>query len=110
MLRETIDQFLSYVNDAIREGTVPPKSKMTEHIPRNATCLPVFCHAMVELLASADSTQPPEQISTVNFTKCDSICATPGRPEGHFMSGERVNFFTVRVAYEINFFTGVNDN
>ena len=63
LLRETMDQFVSNINDAIREGKVPPKSKMTEHIPRIATCLHVFCPTMVELLAGADSTQLPEKIS-----------------------------------------------
>lgn len=44
LLRETIDQFVAEVNEAIQEGRVPPKSKTPELIPRLATALHVFNH------------------------------------------------------------------
>ena len=51
------------VNDAIREGKVPPKSKMPELIPRVATALHVFNHTMGELLAGVPASPPPTQIA-----------------------------------------------
>jgi len=63
LLHETIDQFVSDVNEAIQEGKVPPKSKMTEHVPRIATALHVFKHVMEELLAGTVATAPPNHIS-----------------------------------------------
>ena len=63
LLRETIDQFVAEVNDAIQDGKVLPKSKTPELIPHLATALDVFNHVMAELLASIPSTAPPTQIS-----------------------------------------------
>ena len=51
LLRNNIDQFVTEVNDAIRDGKVPLKSKMPELISRVATALHVFNHTMAELLA-----------------------------------------------------------
>ena len=62
-LRETMDQFVDEVNDAIRQGKVPPKSKTPELIPRLACALHVFNHVMGELLAGVSATQPPTTIS-----------------------------------------------
>ena len=42
LLRETIDQFVAEVNEAIQEGKVPPKSKTPELVPRLAAALHVF--------------------------------------------------------------------
>ena len=42
LLRENIDQFVSAVNDTIREGKVPIKSKLLELLPRMATALHKF--------------------------------------------------------------------
>ena len=63
LLRDNIDQFVAEVNDAIREGKVPPKSKMPELIPRVATALHVFNHTMGELLAGVPASPPPTQIA-----------------------------------------------
>ena len=63
LLRETIDDFVAEVNTAIRQGQVPPKSKMPEFIPRVATALHVFNHTMEELLAGAPASSPPTEIS-----------------------------------------------
>ena len=53
LLRETIDEFVGEVNTAIKQGQIPPKSKMPELIPRVATALHVFNHTMEALLAGA---------------------------------------------------------
>ena len=42
LLRKTIDHFVIDVNDAIRVGRVPPKSKTPELVPRMAAALHVF--------------------------------------------------------------------
>ena len=51
LLRDTMDQFVSEVNEAITKGEMPPKSKTPDLIPRVATTLHVFNHIMIELLA-----------------------------------------------------------
>ena len=61
-LRDNTDQFVTEVNDAIREGKVPPKSKLPELVPRVATALHVFNHAMNELLAGVPATSPSAEI------------------------------------------------
>lgn len=63
LLRDNIDLFVAEVNKAIREGKVPPKSKMPELIPRIATALHVFNHTMNELLAGVPATRPPSEIT-----------------------------------------------
>lgn len=73
LLRETMDQFVSEVNEAIKEGKVPPKSKMPELIPRIACALHVFNHAMEELLAGVPSTQPPATISRATLENASSL-------------------------------------
>lgn len=69
LLRENIDQFVSDVNDAIRDGKVPPKSKLPELVPRVATALHVFNHTMTELLAGVPPTAPPTQITKSTLEK-----------------------------------------
>ena len=63
LLRENIDQFVGEVTEAIREGKVPPKSKVPELIPRVATALHVFNHTMEGLLMGVPASPPPNQIS-----------------------------------------------
>ena len=46
LLREKMDEFVTEVSEAIRDGKVPPKSKNPELIPRIACALHVFNHAM----------------------------------------------------------------
>ena len=58
LLRDNTDQFVTEVNDAIREGKVPPKSKLPELVPRIVTALHVFRDAMTELLAGVPPTSP----------------------------------------------------
>ena len=62
-LRETMGQFVEEVNNAIREGKVPPKSKTPELIPRLASALHIFNSVMGELLAGVSATQPPTTVS-----------------------------------------------
>ena len=69
ILRENTDQFVSDVNDAIREGKVPPKSKLPELLPRMATALHVFEHAMKQLLAGVPATSPPTQIEKATLER-----------------------------------------
>lgn len=68
-MRETMDTFVSDVNDAIREGIVPPKSKKPELIPRVASALHVFNHFMEDLLEGETSTDPP---TTITHTTLES--------------------------------------
>lgn len=63
LLRDNIDQFVAEVNEAIREGKVPPKSKMPELVPRVAAALHVFNHTMTELLAGVPASSPRTEIS-----------------------------------------------
>lgn len=62
LLREKMDHFVAEVNDAIKEGKVPPKSKKPELIPRIACALHVLDHTMAELLAGVPSTPPDTMI------------------------------------------------
>ena len=72
-LRETMDQFVDEVNDAIIQGKVPPKSKTPELIPRLACALHVFNHVMGELLAGVSATQPPTTISKATLESAASF-------------------------------------
>jgi len=63
LLRDTMDQFVGDVNEAISEGKVPPKSKTPELIPRIATALHVQNHLLEELLAGHPPSAPPTTIS-----------------------------------------------
>lgn len=58
ILRNITDQFVTEVNDTIREGKVPPRSKPPELVPKTATVFHVFNHAMTELLADVLATLP----------------------------------------------------
>ena len=69
LLRENIDQFVTDVNDAIKDGKAPPKSKLPELVPRVATSLHVFNHTMTELLAGVAPTSPPTEISKSTLEK-----------------------------------------
>ena len=73
LLRETIDRFVIDVNDAIREGRVPPKSKTPELVPRMAAALRVFNHSMVQLLAGVPSTPPPVQIAKTTLERASEF-------------------------------------
>ena len=72
-LRETMDQFVDEVNNAIRQGKVPPKSKTPELIPRLACALHVFNHVMGELLADVSATPPPTTISKATLERAASF-------------------------------------
>lgn len=72
-LRDTMDQFVEEVNEVIREGKVPPKSKTPELIPRLACALYVFNHIMGDLLASVSATQPPTTISKATLESAASF-------------------------------------
>ena len=73
ILRENTDQFVTEVNDAIREGKIPPKSKLPELVPRIATALHVLNHAMTELLAGVPVTSPPAQIEKSTLEKASDF-------------------------------------
>ena len=75
LLRETIDYFVAEVNTAIRQGQVPPKSKMPELIPRVASALHVFNHTMgpEELLAGVPASSPPCKISKTTLESATSF-------------------------------------
>ena len=63
LLRDNIDQVVAEVNEAIRDGKVPPKPKMPELVPRVAAAMHVFNHTMTELLAGVPASYPPTEIS-----------------------------------------------
>lgn len=63
LLRHNIDQFVAEVNEAIKDGKIPPKSKMPELVPRMAAALHVLNHTMNDLLAGVPTSPPPTQIS-----------------------------------------------
>ena len=69
LLRDKTDQFVTEVNDAIREGKVPLKSKLPELVPRIATALHVFNHAMTELLVGVPATLPTSEIQKSTLEK-----------------------------------------
>jgi len=73
-LREKKDQFVAEVNEAIRKGEMPPKSKIPKLVQRIACTLHVFNHTMEELLASVPSTQTLTAIasSTLEKAACES--------------------------------------
>ena len=73
LLQETIDDFVAEVNTAIRQGQVPPKSKMPELIPRVASALHVFNHTMEELLAGVPASSPPCEISKTTLESATSF-------------------------------------
>lgn len=62
IIREHNDQFVAEVNETIRDGKVPPKSKLPKLVPRIAATLHVFNHVMTELLVGVPTTAPPRQI------------------------------------------------
>ena len=73
LFREKMDEFVAEVNEAIRDGKVPPKSKTPELIPRIACALHVFNHAMEELLAGVPSSQPDTMISKTTLENAASF-------------------------------------
>ena len=73
LLREKMDEFVAEVNEAIRDGKVPPKSKTPELIPRIACALHVFNHGMEELLAGVPSSQPDTTISKTTLENAASF-------------------------------------
>ena len=58
-----MDEFVAEVNEAIRDGKVPPTSKTPELNQTIACALHVFNDAMEELLAGVLSSQPDTTIS-----------------------------------------------
>ena len=86
LLREKMDQFVAEVNEAIREGKVPPKSKTPELIPRVACALHVFNHAMTAVgRCSSDATRPYHYESNPG-ERC-ILRNSPRDAEGNTMSG-----------------------
>ena len=73
LLREKMDEFVAEVNEAIRDGKVPPKSKTPELIPRIACALHVFNHGMEELLAGVPSSQPDTTTSKTTLENAASF-------------------------------------
>ena len=73
LLREKMDQFVAEVNEAIRDGKVPPKSKTPDLIPRIACALHVFNSAMEQLLAGVPSSQPDTMISKTTLENAASF-------------------------------------
>ena len=75
LYREKMDQFVEDFNEVIREGKVPPKTKMPELMPRLAVALHVFNHAMTNLLSGLPSTPPPASISRQTLQDASAFVA-----------------------------------
>ena len=88
LFREKMDEFAAEVNEAIRDGKVPPKSKTPELIPRIACALHVFNHAMEELLAGVPSSQPDTMISKTTLENAASF-VNQLETEGNTLSGKQ---------------------
>ena len=58
-----MDEFVAEVDEAIRDGKVPPTSKTPELIQTIACAIHVFNYTMEELLAGVPSSQPDTTIS-----------------------------------------------
>lgn len=54
------EQFIAEVNEAILEGTSPPKTKKIDIILRVAAALHIFNHVTAELLQGRQPTQPAD--------------------------------------------------
>ena len=63
LLGEKMDEFVAEVDEAIKDGKVPPTSKTPELIQTIACALHVFNDTMEELLAGVPSSQPDTTIS-----------------------------------------------
>ena len=68
-----MDQFVAEVNEAIRDGKVPPKSKMPDLIPIIACTLHVFNYSMEQLLAGVPLSQPDTMISKTTLENAASF-------------------------------------
>ena len=55
-------EFVTALNDAIRTGSVPPKSKTIDIVQRLALAIHVTDHIMAQLLADEKTTPPPLEI------------------------------------------------
>ena len=66
------DDFIQEVNDAIREGNVPPKSKKVDLLQRVSSALHVFNFIAEGLIAGRKPGSPPTEISleTLNRAQC----------------------------------------
>ena len=66
------DDFIQEVNDAIKEGNVPPKSKKVDLLQRVSSALHVFNYIAEELIAGRKPGSPPPEISleTLNRANC----------------------------------------
>ena len=64
------EQFIAEVNEAILEGTSPPKTKKIDIILRVAAVLHIFNHVTAELLQGRQPTQPADEIE-----KSTLLCA-----------------------------------
>ena len=64
------EQFIAEVNEAILEGTSPPKTKKIDIILRVAAALHIFNHVTEELLQGRQPTQPADEIE-----KSTLLCA-----------------------------------
>ena len=66
------DDFIQEVNDAIREGNVPPKSTKVDLLPRVSSALHVFNFIAEELIAGRKPGSPSTEISleTLNRAQC----------------------------------------
>lgn len=59
-LQQIETEFITEIDEAISDGTVPPKSKKVDMIARVSLCLHVFCDITLQLLDSMDTLRSPD--------------------------------------------------
>ena len=101
LLRENIDHFITEVNEAIREGKLPPKSKMPELVPRVAISLHVFNHTMTDFLTGVPATSPPTEIMKSTLDNATEIVHS-SESEGHSVSS-KYHFKTLQKLISSNY-------
>ena len=63
MLHNLNEQFITEINDALKEGTPLPKCKKVDIVQRVAVSVQIFDHVCKRLLHSEVPTLPSEQVS-----------------------------------------------
>ena len=67
------DDFIQEVNDSIKAGNVPPKSKKIDLLLRVAVCLHVFDYTTSELIEGRQPRTPPQSISLQTLNRAQQF-------------------------------------
>ena len=92
LLRETIDQFVTEVNDIIQDGKVPPKSKTPELIPpSHSTTRFQSCNGQTTRRRTFHGTFNPDK--QVNARERLSLCSASRNSKGNLVSGKTTDAY-----------------